>query len=167
MSSRRLQDVFSVTIFRLPRCLEDVLREFLKTSWRRVQDVFVGRLEDVLEDVKLWRWRSVEGVFKTCLEDQLMFAGYLSGGWKVLLPCQHKDICIVLVRIRIFWSVANSLMLGRIWKFQKQFKNIIYAFFKNDCKSLFSVLIPSTEMSFTTDVVLDENPLNITTLIMT
>ena len=41
-----LEDVFSVTIFRLPR-----------------------RLQDVLEDVKLLRWRRVEDVFKTCLQD--------------------------------------------------------------------------------------------------
>ena len=61
MSSRRLEDVFSVTIFRLPRRLKDVLREVLKTSWRR--------LEDVLEDVKLLHWRRVEDIFKTCLED--------------------------------------------------------------------------------------------------
>ena len=46
MSSRRLADVFSVTIFHLPR-----------------------RLEDVLEDIKLLRCRRVEDVFKTCLED--------------------------------------------------------------------------------------------------
>ena len=65
MSSRCLEDVFSVTIFRLPRRLEDVLREVLKTSSRRLQDVFVRRLQDVLEDVKLLRWRSVEDVFKT------------------------------------------------------------------------------------------------------
>ena len=37
MSSRRLEDVFSVTIFRLPRRLQDVLREVLKTSSRRLQ----------------------------------------------------------------------------------------------------------------------------------
>lgn len=46
-------------------------------------------------------------------------------------------------------------------------KHYIYTFVKNDCKSIFNVLIPSTEMSFTTDVVLNENPLNVTTLIMT
>ena len=52
-----LEDVFSVTIFRLPRCLQDVLWEVLKTSSRRLQDV--------LEDVKLLHWRRVEDVFKT------------------------------------------------------------------------------------------------------
>ena len=50
MSSRRLQDVFSVTILRLPRCLEDVfqdvLRDVFKTSSKRIQDVFTRRLED-------------------------------------------------------------------------------------------------------------------------
>ena len=54
MSWRRLQHVFSVTIFRLPRRLEDVLQI---------------RLEDVLEDKKLLRWRRLEDVLKTCLED--------------------------------------------------------------------------------------------------
>ena len=44
MSWRRLQQVFSVTILRLPRRLEDVLQR---------------RLEDVLEDVKLLRFFSV------------------------------------------------------------------------------------------------------------
>ena len=43
MSSRRLKDVFSVTIFRLPRRLPDVLREVLKTSSRRLKDVFARR----------------------------------------------------------------------------------------------------------------------------
>ena len=68
MSSRRLQNVFSVTIFRLPR---------------RLQGVFGRSLQDVLEDVKLLRWRRVEDFFKTYLEDvlktswrrQQMFAG--------------------------------------------------------------------------------------------
>ena len=55
MSSGRLEDVFSVTSFRLPRRLEDVLREVLKMPSSRLQDVFARRLEDVLEDVKLLR----------------------------------------------------------------------------------------------------------------
>ena len=33
-SSRRLQDVFSITIFRLPRRLEDISQEVLRTSWK-------------------------------------------------------------------------------------------------------------------------------------
>ena len=34
MSSRRLQDVFSVTIFRLPICLARGLQDVFKTSWK-------------------------------------------------------------------------------------------------------------------------------------
>ena len=59
MSSRRLEDVFSVTIFRLPRRLKDVLQEVFKTSSRRL-----GRRKIV--------------TLKTCwrpLQDQQMFAG--------------------------------------------------------------------------------------------
>ena len=63
MSSRGLEDVFSVTIFCLLRRLQDVLQEVFKTTSRRLQNV--------LEDVKLLRWRSVKDVFKTCLEDIL------------------------------------------------------------------------------------------------
>ena len=50
-----LQGVCSVTIFRLPRLLEDVL----KTSWRHLQNV--------LEDEKFEDWDAL----KTCLEDFL------------------------------------------------------------------------------------------------
>ena len=57
MSSRHLQDVFNVTIFRLPRRLEDVFKTYL-------QDVFktyrrLGRQKNCY----------AEDVFKTCLED--------------------------------------------------------------------------------------------------
>ena len=71
-----LQGVFSVTIFRLPRLLEDAL----KTSWRHL----ARSLEDVLKTSskrfggrKIWRlrrledmsWRLLEDIFETCLED--------------------------------------------------------------------------------------------------
>ena len=58
-----LQHVFSVTIFCLPRRLEDVL----KVSWRHL----VRRLEDVLENEKLLCWTRLQDVLKTCLEDVL------------------------------------------------------------------------------------------------
>ena len=68
---RRLEDVFSVTIFRLPRHLQDVLRDVFKMSPRCLQEVFARCLEDVLEDEKLLHWRRIEDVLKTCLEDVL------------------------------------------------------------------------------------------------
>ena len=61
--SRRLEDVFNLTIFHLSKRLEDVL----KSSG----EIFSGRLQDVLEDNKLLRWRRVEDICKSCLEDVL------------------------------------------------------------------------------------------------
>ena len=95
-SWRRLQDVFSVTIFRLWRrllktsCkyilktswkrLQDVLWDVLKASWRRLQDVFARRLQDVFKTS--WRrlgrrkivtlktsWRRLEDMSWRRLED--------------------------------------------------------------------------------------------------
>ena len=63
MSWRRLQHVFSVTIFCVPRRLEDVLKTHCNMSWRC--------LEDVLEDKKLLCWRHLQDVLKTFLEDVL------------------------------------------------------------------------------------------------
>ena len=40
MSSRHFQNVFSVTVFRLPRRLQDVLKDAKLLHWRRVEDVF-------------------------------------------------------------------------------------------------------------------------------
>ena len=45
---KRLEDVFSVTFFCLPRCLEDVLKTSWKMSWRRLETSW-RRLEDVLK----------------------------------------------------------------------------------------------------------------------
>ena len=76
MSSIRLQDVFSVTVFCLPRGLQDVLKTSHKTSWRRLRRRKIitlktcwRRVEDVLEDKKLLGWRRVEDAFKICFED--------------------------------------------------------------------------------------------------
>ena len=73
---RPLEDIFSITIFHLPRisssrCIQDVLaRCFPNTSPRHLQDVFKissrrlpGRLQDVLTR------RLQEYVLQTCLED--------------------------------------------------------------------------------------------------
>ena len=67
-SWRSLQHVFSITILRLPRRLEDVLKTSCKTSWKTkncyVEDVLKTCLEDVL---KTW----LEDFLKVCLEDVL------------------------------------------------------------------------------------------------
>ena len=60
MSSRHvfktcLQDVFSVTTFRFPRLLQDVLQDVFKTSSRHLCKTSSRRLQDVLEGAKLLR----------------------------------------------------------------------------------------------------------------
>ena len=97
---RRLQDVFSVTFFRLPRRLEDIIaRRFANTSWRRLEDILQDvlktswrhfrktyckyvlktssrRLQEVLADEKCY----AEDVFKTSwrrLGKQEMFGGFI------------------------------------------------------------------------------------------
>ena len=61
LSWERLQHVFSITILRLPRTLQDVLKTFSRPLARCLQDV--------LEDEKLLRWRRLQDVLKTYLED--------------------------------------------------------------------------------------------------
>ena len=86
MSSRRLQHVFSVTILRLQRRLEDVLKTSWKTKNCYAEDVLKTCLEDVLKTC-------LEEVLKTCLEDALKTlwrqAKYLLG-----ISVSNKSKCI-------------------------------------------------------------------------
>ena len=85
MSWRRIEDVFSVTFFCLPRrlkdiigrrlantswrCLEDVLEDVLKTSWRRFRKTFCKYVLKTssrrLGRRKVLRWRRLQDVLKT------------------------------------------------------------------------------------------------------
>ena len=67
ISWKRLQHVFSVTILRLTRSLEDVLEDKKMLRWRCFQELLKTCLEDVL---------------KTCLEDALKIC--LEDVWKTL-----------------------------------------------------------------------------------
>ena len=78
MSSKHLEDVSSVTIFCLPRLLEDIL----KTSSRLLQDVFNTSLQDVSRHLCKTSSRRLERrkivtleTFWIRLQDQEMFAG--------------------------------------------------------------------------------------------
>ena len=79
-SSRRLEGVFSVTLF--------VFQDLLKTSWRRLQDVFAirlpktssRRLQDVLQDVFKTFSRRLQDFFSTS-SPRRMFAGI----WHILI----------------------------------------------------------------------------------
>ena len=67
-SSRRLEDVFRVALFRLPRRLQNVFANRLAImSWRRLQDV--------LEDKKMLHWRHLQDIFCTS-SPRRMFAGW-------------------------------------------------------------------------------------------
>ena len=99
MSWKRIQHVFSVRIFGLPRRLEDVLQrrfeDVLKTSrktswrrlktsckkdeqllhWRRLQDILTACLEDVLKTCLEVVFKTcLEVVFQTCLQDIFMMS---------------------------------------------------------------------------------------------
>ena len=103
--SRRLEDVFSVTLF--------VFQDLLKTSWRRLQDVFAirlpkmssrrlqdvfakrlaimssRRLQDVLEDKKMLHWRRLQYVFT---KTNVCWVGCLNKGYNVIFEHIHRNI---------------------------------------------------------------------------
>ena len=72
-SSRRLEDVFSVTIFRFPRrlqdffktCLQDVFRRRLQNVLKSLQNVFARSLQNVSKTSS----RRFQDVFNTCFYD--------------------------------------------------------------------------------------------------
>ena len=94
MSWKRLQHVFSITILRLPRRLQDVFKTSWKTKNCYAEDVLKTCLEDVLktclEDVLK---TCLEDVLKTCLEDVLKTlwrqAKYLLG-----ISVSNKSKCV-------------------------------------------------------------------------
>ena len=92
-----LQDVFSVTIFRLPRRLARCL-------------------QDVLEDEKLIRWIRVEDVFKTCLKTSLRrlfktnkcFLGSYFYDILLFVSVIHKPVSLYLIFLPISLSPTST-----------------------------------------------------------
>ena len=82
-----LEGVFSVTILRLPRRLEDILQDVLKTC---LEDVLKTFLEDVLKT--LWRQAkyllgiSVSNKSK-CVPNKSVFHKSISGNYKANPKC--------------------------------------------------------------------------------
>ena len=78
-SWRRLHHVFSVTIFRLPRCLQDVLqicledlwKTYLKTSWRRLRRRKIFTLITSWRSLEDMSWKRPEDVLETKKESLL------------------------------------------------------------------------------------------------
>ena len=65
MSSRRLEDVFGVTNFCLPRRIQDVLQDVFKTSERRIGRRKIVRLKTCWRRLQDMSWRGLQHVFKT------------------------------------------------------------------------------------------------------
>ena len=65
-SWRRLQHVFSITIFCLPRCLEDVLQ--MRPSWRCLEDVLKTSRKMSRRRLEYMSWRRLEDMSSRHLE---------------------------------------------------------------------------------------------------
>ena len=83
ISSRRLQDILGVTIFRLPRHLEDVFKTFCEMPSRHLCKTSLRRLgrREVITLKTCWRrpqgmsWRRLQDLWKTkkCLLGLLLY----------------------------------------------------------------------------------------------
>ena len=133
----RLQYVFSATIFRLPRRLENDLKTssrricktssrhfFLKKSLKRLEDILARHLEDVLktswrrlEDVWprwiYWSWsRRLDDVFMTS-SSRRMFADYLLDVSLVLVKgvlCLKNVLCFpIFCGLNFVWLSLTVL----------------------------------------------------------
>ena len=107
-SWRRLQHVFSVTILRLPRRLEDVLKTCLEDVLKTcLEDVLKTCLEDVLKTC-------LEDVLKTCLEDVLKTlyrqAKYLLGiSVSNISNVYLTNLCLTNLHLTILRRIQNTL----------------------------------------------------------
>ena len=92
---RRLENVFSVTIFCLPRRLEDIIaRRLANTSWRR--------LEDVLEDEKCY----AEDVFKTSCRTRNVC-------WVVTIITRYFHFFLIICYQMWFW-LSHRYFFSRV-----------------------------------------------------
>ena len=107
-SWRRLQNVLSVIIFRLPRRLEDVL----KTSWRRLEDIWPRRLRwswsRRLQDVLKMSWRHMAKMIMLVLLKmswRRLEDVFWRWRWKTSSRRLHQDECLLgLFKEQFWWS---------------------------------------------------------------
>ena len=111
-SWRRLHRVFSLTILRLPRHLEDVFKDQKLLHWRRLQDVLKTCLEDVLKT--LWRQKkyllgiSVSKKSK-CVSNKSLFHKSISDNSKANPKCINYNPIISL--FVLFWNWSSISIL--------------------------------------------------------
>ena len=86
MSWRRFQHIFSVTIFHLPRRLEDVLQRRLENALEDEKLLCLRRLQDFLTTF-------LEDVLKRCLED-IFKTSWRQRKWEISESNKSKCVCI-------------------------------------------------------------------------
>ena len=106
------EDIYSVTIFYLPRRLEDLL----KTSWRRIRKKFWTHLQDVKKSL---HWRRLQYVFKTCFED--VFKTFCEYALKT--SRRSANVCLGVLKglfhLRVLFSKRLISLLIMLCKLQK------------------------------------------------
>ena len=126
-SSRRLQDVFSVTFFCLPRRLEGIIakrltntswrrlgrrfKDVLKTSWRRFRKTSWRRPEDILGR-RIFYSRRLQEV----LEDEKCYAEDVSRPWKQEMFAGNLVSIAKNIRLLCAFSVdLHKIFVTKIW----------------------------------------------------
>ena len=101
ISWRLLQDGFSVTIFRLPRHLQDILWDVFKTSLKRVRRWKIVTLKMCWRRLPGMSWRRLQDIFKTN---------------KCLLGCIWNILMIFLVCMHFFSpKMVHEYVYVRKW----------------------------------------------------
>ena len=142
ISWRRLQYVFSVTIFRLPRRLKDVLKTSpKKTKNCYAEDILKTCLEDVLKtSPKKTKNCYAEELLKTCLEDLLKtcLEDVLKTSWKRLedvLKMSWRRFCKTSWRrLEDILKTSWQNVLKTSWR--RMTKTIILVLIKTSLRSL-------------------------------
>ena len=125
-SSRRLEDVFSVTLF--------VFQDVLKKSWRRLQDVFAIRLpktssrppQDILQDVFKTFSRRLQDVFQDIFKTYLRRLGRQKNvTLKTSSLRLHQDECL----LGWFHDLINGYLIQLITFTAQKMKISIKDFF--------------------------------------
>ena len=112
-SWKRLEDVFSIAVFHLPRPFHDVfMTRFPKAISRRLTNTSWKRLEDVFEDKKMLHCRRLQNFFNTS-SPKRMFARL----WKRrvftsfhLFTSFHQRYIIIVTCYRYIVTLPNKAL---------------------------------------------------------
>ena len=128
MSWRRFEDIFKAAWRCLEHALKTFVQDVWKSSWKHLEDVLARRLEDVLarrlEDVLKTSWKRLENVFWRCRaranifvliktsSSRRMFAGYCLHNAS---PCVTFFIAIILIwLLPLVSSILNLCVIPNV-----------------------------------------------------